>query len=171
MNSDSTRGLGRSLRAVREELSLSGKVLAEKTGISPSYISEIETGKRPFTEAIGARIAEAMGMEFEELTKKLNDRYTPPPRRMLPGFENSPQFTSSSQSSVLREEPHSYTTKTPQASDIESLAVHLIEAMSPDSRADLLRDLTESAISGDHRSSAAARALLLLIQKINPHTP
>jgi DNA-binding XRE family transcriptional regulator len=59
--------LGRSLRAVREEQRGRLVDVAERAGISPQYLSEIERGrKEPSSEMIAA-VAGALGMDLAGL--------------------------------------------------------------------------------------------------------
>jgi DNA-binding XRE family transcriptional regulator len=59
--------LGRSLRAVREEQRGRLVDVAERAGISPQYLSEIERGrKEPSSEMIAA-VAGALGMDLADL--------------------------------------------------------------------------------------------------------
>ncbi|XVS67327.1 helix-turn-helix domain-containing protein [Actinosynnema sp. CA-299493] len=59
--------LGRSLRAVREERGSRLVDVAERAGISPQYLSEIERGrKEPSSEMIAA-VAGALGVELVDL--------------------------------------------------------------------------------------------------------
>lgn len=58
---------GIKLKGLRQERSLSLKDLAKKTGLSPSYLNEIEKGKKyPRTEKI-LLLAEALGERLEDL--------------------------------------------------------------------------------------------------------
>lgn len=43
------------------------KELAERTGIAPCIISDLERGARPLSPAWAMRIAEAVGMDYREL--------------------------------------------------------------------------------------------------------
>ncbi|MCP3805028.1 helix-turn-helix transcriptional regulator [Allokutzneria sp. A3M-2-11 16] len=59
--------LGRSLRATREEQGGRLVDIAERAGISPQYLSEIERGrKEPSSEMIAA-VTGALGVELDEL--------------------------------------------------------------------------------------------------------
>ncbi|GAA3432730.1 helix-turn-helix domain-containing protein [Kutzneria kofuensis] len=59
--------LGRSLRAAREEQGDRLVDIAERAGISPQYLSEIERGrKEPSSEMIAA-VTGALGVEFSTL--------------------------------------------------------------------------------------------------------
>ncbi|NUT92894.1 MAG: helix-turn-helix transcriptional regulator [Saccharothrix sp.] len=59
--------LGRSLRAAREEQGGRLVDVAERAGISPQYLSEIERGrKEPSSEMIAA-VTGALGVEFADL--------------------------------------------------------------------------------------------------------
>ena len=70
--------VGRRLRAFREESRLSLRELARRLGISPSAISQIETGKsRPSVSTLYAIVSE-LGMSLDELFSSAN---RPPARR------------------------------------------------------------------------------------------
>jgi DNA-binding XRE family transcriptional regulator len=55
------------VRAYREFRGLSGKELAEKAGISPGYLSQIETGQRDGTFGTMKKIAAALGVTLDDL--------------------------------------------------------------------------------------------------------
>ncbi len=58
------RFIGERIRALRARLGLSQAVMAERTGISVSYLSQIETGDRPVTPTVLAALAEAFPAEW-----------------------------------------------------------------------------------------------------------
>ncbi len=51
----------------RERAKLSGKALAAAAGVSPSYLAEIEGGKKPGSVAALAALAEALGVSMDAL--------------------------------------------------------------------------------------------------------
>src|SRR4051812_25014069 len=58
---------GLKLRSVRQEKGMSLKVLARASGLSPSYINEIEKGKKyPKTDKI-ITLANSLGVAYDEL--------------------------------------------------------------------------------------------------------
>lgn len=61
-------GIGRKIAKLRQAQSLTQKELADKTGISVSYLSRIEEGScpKPHIKTI-SRIALALGVEINEL--------------------------------------------------------------------------------------------------------
>ncbi|HZS48018.1 MAG TPA: XRE family transcriptional regulator, partial [Blastocatellia bacterium] len=76
---------GMKLKRFREESGLSPAEFADRTGLSPSYVNEIEKGKKyPKAEKI-ARMAEALGKSYDDLVSiKLGQDLT-----SLEGFLNS----------------------------------------------------------------------------------
>src|SRR4051812_5005964 len=59
---------GFKLRGMRQERNLSLKTLSLQTGLSPSYINEIEKGKKyPKTDKI-LILAQALGVSYDDLT-------------------------------------------------------------------------------------------------------
>ena len=55
------------IRLWRRHRSLSARDLAEKTGLSAAYISEIETGKKDGSVSAMKKIAQALGVEIDDL--------------------------------------------------------------------------------------------------------
>ena len=58
---------GRQIRRLRREQGLSQSGLAEKIGISPSYLNLIEHGHRPLTRQIMPTVAAALGADLSDL--------------------------------------------------------------------------------------------------------
>ena len=86
-NSGPDEAIGRAIRVIRTEQGLSRKELAERSGLSYPYVSEIETGKKsPSSKALRS-IADAVGLPPHELlaaaeTLALGPRsWTSPSRR------------------------------------------------------------------------------------------
>jgi hypothetical protein len=57
------------VRVFREHRGHSLRVLAETAGVSPSYLSEIEAGKKPGSFDAMGRIAAALGVPLDLLTR------------------------------------------------------------------------------------------------------
>ncbi len=62
--------IGEEVRRRREELGLTGAQLAERAGLAPSAVSQIETGKRTPSSASVLKLAEGLGVEVGELYPK-----------------------------------------------------------------------------------------------------
>jgi transcriptional regulator with XRE-family HTH domain len=72
-------GLGRAIQVLRAEQALSRRDLAERSGLSYSYLAEIETGaKSPSSRAL-ASLAEGLGLAAHELVLRAERRGTPAP--------------------------------------------------------------------------------------------
>ena len=87
--------VGRRLRAHREESGLTLRELARRLGISPSAISQIETGKsRPSVSTLYAMVSE-LGMSLDELfseeeSAEAPEEGRPPRKRVSRGSESPP---------------------------------------------------------------------------------
>ena len=55
------------VRIWREHRGLSGRALAARAGISPAYLSQIETGRKPGSFDTMAKLARALGVDMEDL--------------------------------------------------------------------------------------------------------
>ena len=55
------------VRVWREHRGLSARALATRAGISPAYLSQIETGKKPGSFDAMAKLARALGIDMEDL--------------------------------------------------------------------------------------------------------
>lgn len=75
--------IGEKVRRRREELGLTGAQLAERAGMAPSAVSQIETGKRTPSSPSVVKLADALSVEVGELFPKVQ-----PP---LPDFEEEGQ--------------------------------------------------------------------------------
>jgi DNA-binding XRE family transcriptional regulator len=80
--------LGRAIQVLRVERGMQRKDLAERSGVSYPYLSEIENGKkRPSSESLLA-IANALGLRPSELMERAEIyRGTAPPKPSHPPFE------------------------------------------------------------------------------------
>ena len=63
----STRRTRHATRVWRQHRDLSVKALAEKAGIAPAYLSQIETGKRDGTLSTIKKIADALDVTVDDL--------------------------------------------------------------------------------------------------------
>jgi len=79
-----TAALAALLTRAREDAALTRRELAERTGLSYPYISQLETGYRgPSAEAM-QRLTEALGVPVEAMVTAMADRDTPHPRMNKP---------------------------------------------------------------------------------------
>ena len=76
--------VGIEIRRQRKALGMTGAELAEKAGLAPSAVSQIETGRRTPSSTSVLKLAEALGVGVGELYPKaeprlpLDDDYQPP---------------------------------------------------------------------------------------------
>jgi transcriptional regulator with XRE-family HTH domain len=61
------KALGRTIKVLRTDLGLRRRELAERAGISYSYITEIENGNKPPSASVLNPIATALGVRMSEL--------------------------------------------------------------------------------------------------------
>lgn len=61
------RALGRTIKVMRTEQGFGRRELAERAGISYSYVTEIENGDKPASSKVLAMIAGALGVRLHEL--------------------------------------------------------------------------------------------------------
>ncbi len=66
--------IGEEVRRRRKELGLTGAQLAERAGLAPSAVSQIETGRRTPSSASVLKIAEGLGVGVGELYPKVQPR-------------------------------------------------------------------------------------------------
>jgi transcriptional regulator with XRE-family HTH domain len=64
--------VGDRIREIREELGLTLEKLADKTGISKGFLSDVETGKRDISSEYLLKIADAMGASLDYLLRGEN---------------------------------------------------------------------------------------------------
>lgn len=66
----SYKALGAAIKQLREEQDLLQADVAEKTGLNPSYVSDIERGKRNPTWKVLSQFAKAFGVKLSELVQR-----------------------------------------------------------------------------------------------------
>ena len=66
--------LGRTIKVVRTDREMGRKDLAEKVGISYSYLTEIENGNKPPSNSVLTVIADVLGLTLGELIATAEDR-------------------------------------------------------------------------------------------------
>lgn len=66
-------GLGKAIRFLREEAKMTAATLAEKSGVSTSWISRIEHGEVDPTWATIAQISKGLGVSMESLAELAED--------------------------------------------------------------------------------------------------
>lgn len=69
--------LGRAIRQVREDRSLSQERLAEIAGLHRTYISSVEQGRRNISIDNIFKIANALGVSMTEIIQLCEDRLDP----------------------------------------------------------------------------------------------
>lgn len=73
------RALGRAIRRVRTDSEMSRKELAERTGISYPYLTEIEGGKKMPSQRVVATIADALGVRPHHFLRIAEEMTLQPP--------------------------------------------------------------------------------------------
>ncbi len=68
------QALGRQIKVSRTDLGIERRQLAERAGISYSYMTEIENGNKPPSASVLERIARALGMRMSELIHTAENR-------------------------------------------------------------------------------------------------
>lgn len=66
--------LGRTIKVIRTDLGLERRELAERAGISYSYVTEIENGNKPPSSSVLGPIATALGLRMSELIEAAEGR-------------------------------------------------------------------------------------------------
>lgn len=79
------RGLGKAIRYLREEKKTTGATVAERSDVSPSWLSRIEDGQVDPTWATIARIAKGLGVSMKHLAERAEDFEETDPRRATKG--------------------------------------------------------------------------------------
>ena len=68
--------LGRTIQVLRTDQSLDRKELADRAGISYSYLAAIENGKKPPSSKVLFAIADALGLRSHELLASVENRFS-----------------------------------------------------------------------------------------------
>src|SRR5450759_1188173 len=68
------QAVGRTIKVLRTDQGLGRKELAERVGISYSYLTEIENGHKPPSNTILGAIAEVLGVHLHELIADAENR-------------------------------------------------------------------------------------------------
>lgn len=143
---------GVGLKRLREGRGIYAKDLAETAGISASYLSEIETGRRSLTESIAEKIAGALGLTPPQLLAEV-DRLT------KAGIGPAPR-------PIREAAPPAY--RAAGFSDAEELAMYFLRTLDRAEVFSLLGRFTEAGSQGDASALASARALLDLVTQTHP---
>lgn len=158
--------LGLGLRRFREQRGLNAKDLARAVGMSASYLSEIENGKRPLSIPTLRKMGRHFGVAEVELELNL---------KRLMGFGESSQSGSfpdetaavSPPPAVLREAAVPYHSRIPPSSDnpddITCLAKWFVDSLDREKAFEIVHQMTDNARNGDAKAAGIARALLLLL--------
>lgn len=86
-NNTTVKAFGIFVRQAREKLELKQSEVAEKVGITQSYYSNIEAGKREIGVTLALNICDALGVEFNSFLQILT-RKKPKVIRPTIDFEN-----------------------------------------------------------------------------------
>jgi len=85
------KALGRTIKVLRTDLGLRRRELAERAGISYSYITEIENGNKPPSASVLNPIATALGVRMSELMHMAEGRMDAQgTERNLPSAQEEP---------------------------------------------------------------------------------
>lgn len=76
---DPQKALGSAVRSLRNGQGLSQQDLAERTGLSPSWLAEVESGKHDPTWADMRRLAEGLEVSLEKLSELTEELEEGPP--------------------------------------------------------------------------------------------
>lgn len=86
--------VGEELRAARAEREERIADVAERAGMSPQYLSEVERGRKDPSSEMLAAVAGALGLTVHELSRRIARRYAviavAPPVRSRPSLPTSP---------------------------------------------------------------------------------
>jgi transcriptional regulator with XRE-family HTH domain len=84
-------GVGREIKRLRDAKDWTGAQLAVYAGMSPSAVSQIETGRRSANTASLTKLAEALGVEVADLfPKSQTPLFTQPPSKEEAGEREGP---------------------------------------------------------------------------------
>ena len=155
------RDHGRALKFLREEQGLSAKALATQLGVAASYLSEVETGKRPLTEAFAERISAELSLQPGEFVERMLAAGADPPGLRSGMSEDPTIYRTRSDPPPM---PSSPPASSASCAEMEILARWMFRRLTSAERAEALDGLTRQALAGDAEAASAARALLLLIR-------
>lgn len=62
---------GSAVRAIREAIGVSGQDFAVRAGISPSYLTHIEAGRKQPSPAVARRIADALSVPLDAISSRM----------------------------------------------------------------------------------------------------
>ena len=74
LRSEFSRALGHTIKVARTDLGIDRKALAERAGISYSYLAAIEVGKKQPSSQVLFAIADALGLRSHELLESVEGR-------------------------------------------------------------------------------------------------
>lgn len=141
--------IGIALRTLRKRRSLTGRDLANMTGISQGHISELETGRRKLTHALSERIAVAWNITVSQLHEDL-DALTSP---------------DSTHPDVAGKKPLGGV-NAPPTDEYRDLAIFLVGNMAKPQAWELVRKLSSLAECGSVTAARSARALITILSEI-----
>lgn len=64
---------GSAVRALREAIGITGRDFAERVGISPGYLTNIEVEKKQPAPAVARKLADALGVPLDAITYAVPD--------------------------------------------------------------------------------------------------
>ncbi|ABS03264.1 helix-turn-helix domain-containing protein [Kineococcus radiotolerans] len=68
---------GSTVRALREALGVSGRVCAQRVGISPGYLANIEAAKKQPTPRVVRALADTLGVGIDVITYVIPEHIDP----------------------------------------------------------------------------------------------
>ncbi len=143
--------IGKALRRWRMAHGFKATDLASAIGISNSYLSDIEGGRRKLSRGLLKKMAIAMEADIESFKSTLAKL---PAADVYYALELPPK---------LQEDAATYRTRTTPA-DLEQLGRWWAESLNNDEIRKLIHRFTDEALQGSARSGACARALLEILQ-------
>lgn len=168
-----TPAIGRGLRLFREGREQKSKDFAKILGISPSYYSEIESGRRPLGAEAAEKLAGAMGMEepaFRRLLLQLAGA-DETRREVVEAAMTGSAGRIPDEALQLREDVSVYRPLNPMTSntpDNAGLNRELVALLPREEVFRLLNQLTAAGEGGDHAALRKARALMDVIPMPDP---
>ena len=121
--------LGRAIKLLRTEQGVERKELADRAGISYSYLSEIENGNKPPSSSVLVVLAEALGLRphqihsaADNLTERRDGQTT-----LLAAQQSAPEADFSERVSAMRAAPASFDRPRNQHQEIIELLDQLSE--------------------------------------------